>query len=667
MKQIIFIFLALSMVLSGFAFAKETDLGLKSVVELTSEERTWIKNHPNIRLSPDPDFLPIEFIDNSGKYVGIAADYIHLIEKKLNIHFEVLNFKNWDKVIEKTKTRDADMWGAATPTPQRLEYMLFTKPFIELPAVIIVRDKTQASLTLEQLEGLKVAVISGYGIHDYLSLNNTEIDLDIVPDVSTGLKKVSFGMVDAMIANIALATHYIEKDGISNLRVAGKSGYIYKWGFATRKDWPELNKILQKGIDLIDEREKIETLRKWVGLKTVPSSILKDFAVPVFSLLGLFAVIAVIISNRVLKKQVKKRTEDLQMILNSVGEGIYGLDLNGHTTFANPAAQKMLGYSLREMSGQIQHFLIHHTKSTGEPFPSQECPIYMALRDGKTRFSEEVFWKKDGNSFPVDCVSTPIIENGMPVGAVVTFRDISERKKDEFLLKQYSNNLERSNKELSSFASITSHDLKTPIRKIANFCTAIDDGKSRLSEKAKQNLNKIEIAATHAAELIDGILSYSQLGKETTPHKTINLNETISKVKEYLEIELKETNGKIEYNDLPCIFGNELQIEQLFENIISNSLKYRKAKIAPIIKITHSERIGNDLQLFVKDNGIGFNNIYGEKIFDPFQRLNGDITKMGSGLGLSICKKIMLSHEGDIEAEGEVDRGAKFTLTFKGK
>ena len=284
---------------------------------LTQSEQSWLQEHPEIRLSPDPDFLPIESIDVKGKYIGIAADYIALLEKKLNIQFKILKYKNWDEVIEKSKARESDMWGAATPTPQRLKYMLFTQPFIELPAVIIVRENIEKSLSLKDLKGLKVAVISGYGIHDHLTVNNPEIKLDVVPDISTGLKKVSFGMVDAMIANTALATYYIEQDGISNLRVAGKSGYIYKWGFATRNDWPELNQILQKGIDLIDESEKIEINRKWVGLKSGSSLSIKEIIIPVIALLGLFAVIGIIISNRVLKNQVKKRTDELQKELES--------------------------------------------------------------------------------------------------------------------------------------------------------------------------------------------------------------------------------------------------------------------------------------------------------------------------------------------------------------
>ena len=296
--------------------AQETSFKPQLGLNLTQEELVWLQDHPEIKLSPDPDFLPIEYIDAKGNYKGIAAEYIALLEKKLPIKFKIQKYKNWDEVIEKAKARETDMWGAATPTPQRLEYMLFTKPFIELPAVIIVRENINESLTIKDLKGLKVAVISGYGIHDHLSINNSDIKLDVVPDISTGLKKVSFGMVDAMIVNIALATYYIEKDGISNLRVAGKSGYIYRWGFATRNDWPELNQILQKGIDQVHKSQRDKINRKWVGLKTSPFLKIKDIVIPVITVLGLFAVIAIIISNRILKKQVLKRTEDLQTELS---------------------------------------------------------------------------------------------------------------------------------------------------------------------------------------------------------------------------------------------------------------------------------------------------------------------------------------------------------------
>ncbi len=136
------------------------------------------------------------------------------------------------------------------------------------------------------------------------------------------------------------------------------------------------------------------------------------------------------------EEQLMQATRQKELILNSVGEGIYGLDLEGNATFANPAAEKMLGYTEEELLGKPQHALIHHSKQDGSPYPREECHIFAAIMDGRVhREADEVFWRKDGTSFPVEYVSTPILENENLVGAVVTFRDITERKKAEQALR----------------------------------------------------------------------------------------------------------------------------------------------------------------------------------------------------------------------------------------
>ncbi len=132
-----------------------------------------------------------------------------------------------------------------------------------------------------------------------------------------------------------------------------------------------------------------------------------------------------------------------QLILNSAGEGIYGLDLQGHTTFANPAAARMVGWELKELIGKPQHLMVHHSKPDGTPYPQKDCPIYAALKDGAVHHvNDEVFWRKDGTSFPVEYVSTPIRERGELVGAVVVFRDITERVQAKQVLEQAYNELE---------------------------------------------------------------------------------------------------------------------------------------------------------------------------------------------------------------------------------
>jgi signal transduction histidine kinase len=322
-------------------WGEEKNPASKMKVNLTAEERTWLQEHPEIRLSPDPDFLPIEFIDESGKYTGIAADYISLLEEKLQIRFKILKFKNWEEVIEKTKNKESDMWAAATRTPQRLEYMLFTQSFIEFPAVILVREQAESSLTLNDLQKRKVGVISGYGIHDHLQNNYPTLQLHPVEDIKSGLKKVSFGMIDAMVVNIALASFYIEEMGLTNLKVAGESDFTYHWALATRKDWPRLNHILDKALLEITPEERKTIYRKWVSLNQNNWARIKNFLIIASAILFVAGIVVIIFLNRSLKKQVIKRTQEINKknteLLNIQDEL---KDIISHSEIAKQEAEK---------------------------------------------------------------------------------------------------------------------------------------------------------------------------------------------------------------------------------------------------------------------------------------------------------------------------------------
>jgi PAS domain S-box-containing protein len=158
---------------------------------------------------------------------------------------------------------------------------------------------------------------------------------------------------------------------------------------------------------------------------------------------------------KIQRKQAEESVERLyhqnELVLNAAGEGIFGLDMQGKHTFVNPAAAQMLGYTVSELIGRHSHTLWHYKKSDGSSYPVEECPIYAAYKDGIVHHKDdEVFWRNDGTCFPVAYTSTPIIEDGNIVGAVVTFRDITERKQTEEELKKLSDELARSNADLES-------------------------------------------------------------------------------------------------------------------------------------------------------------------------------------------------------------------------
>ncbi len=283
--------------------------------ELTAEELAWIAEHPQVRLAPDPDFPPIEYFDKDGRYHGIAAEFIMLLQSKLPIKLEIVQMDNWSEVIQAAKDRRIDMFGAAVPTPERLEYMLFTKPFVEFPSVVLVRDDVQESPKLKDLKGKRVAVVANYADHEYMKRAHPEISLEVMPDISSGIRLVSFGKVDAMILNIASASYYIAKDGITNIKVSEDTGFIFDLSLACRSDWPILQSILEKGLAAISPEERKTVYNNWISLGNAswrPSPTLIVCVVAVIMLLGLAVVLQ---WNRTLKKQIQQRTAELHIEL----------------------------------------------------------------------------------------------------------------------------------------------------------------------------------------------------------------------------------------------------------------------------------------------------------------------------------------------------------------
>jgi len=282
-------------------------------VTLNADELEWLKEHPKIRLAPDPDFPPVEYLDNNGRYRGIAADFIALIEKKIPIKFEIVALKNWDECIRQAKSREIDMFGAAVSTPDRVKYLRFTKPFVEFPAVVLVREKMKIPPTVTNLEGLTVAVVSNYAAHEYMREKYPDLDLVVMPDISTGLRQVSLGRVDAMVLNLASASFYIEKEGITNLRVYKDSGFIYDLSFATRSDWPVLNTILQKAVNSITKTERSKLIAPWISVRSDQSwRPSKKTLIIVGVLCSVSIFMIVLFWNASLRKIVTTQTQELQ-------------------------------------------------------------------------------------------------------------------------------------------------------------------------------------------------------------------------------------------------------------------------------------------------------------------------------------------------------------------
>lgn len=382
-------------------------------------------------------------------------------------------------------------------------------------------------------------------------------------------------------------------------------------------------------------------------------------------------------SKDVLGLHVQARTQELQRlqrlyesILNSVGEGIYGLDLHGRMTFVNPAAGRLTGRSVEELVGKPEH----------EIFRPGSAAVSVAEQGLKldaqgNHLPEQTFIRKDGTRFPVEYTRAPLREGDRLVGAVVLFKDITERKRADEALARKAAELARSNAELEQFAYVASHDLQEPLRKIQAFgdrlkarCDAVNltDG--------RDYLERMQNAAARMQTLINDLLTFSRVISASQPFVPVDLNAVIKDVLGDLEVRIEQTRAIVEVGPLPEVQADPLQMRQLFQNLIGNALKFQTPGTPPIIKITGrvmKDPLALDLkalgeaglcEITIQDNGIGFDEKYLDRIFAVFQRLHGRNEYEGTGVGLAVCRRITDRHGGTITARSRPGQGATFVV-----
>lgn len=244
-------------------------------------------------------------------------------------------------------------------------------------------------------------------------------------------------------------------------------------------------------------------------------------------------------------------------------------------------------------------------------------------------------------------------------------RDITERKKAEDKLARKAEELERSNQDLEDFAFIASHDLQEPLRKVILFGDRIKSFyPSGGDDRAKNYIDRLQKSMSKMQNFIHDLLQYSRVAQSSVPNKSIDLNEIISEVASDLQTQFDRTQGQLKIEPLPAIEGDEFLMAQLFQNLVSNALRYSREGVPPRIKISSRSNGEADWDILVEDNGIGIDPQYFHKIFKPFERLHSSDQYGGNGIGLAICSKVVTRHGGKIRIESQPGKGSTFILTL---
>ncbi len=368
----------------------------------------------------------------------------------------------------------------------------------------------------------------------------------------------------------------------------------------------------------------------------------------------LIPVIEDITEQKLAEEALIEKEKNMKAILNASLDEAFLIDIDGNVLAVNDIAARRLGRRPEEIIGKNMY-------SFYQP---------QVARERRERVSEVISTRKpiryeeERNDLYFDHIKYPIVDSsGNVIRLAVFSRDVTSLKQAEKELKQKMIDLERSNSDLERFAYVASHDLQEPLRMVASYVKLLDRRyKDKLDQDAQDYIGFAAEGATRMQQMINDLLAYSRVGTKGKPLEPTDLEAVLSRAMRNLDVAIKENDAIVTHASLPTVLADDVQMIQLFQNLIGNALKFKSDK-QPRVHVS-AELKGNEWQISVHDNGIGIAPQYFERIFIIFQRLHTRTDYPGSGIGLAICKKIIERHGGRIWVESTPGEGSTFYFTI---
>ena len=369
-----------------------------------------------------------------------------------------------------------------------------------------------------------------------------------------------------------------------------------------------------------------------------------------------------ITEGKKIEEELKKKTHSLDNAQRIANIGNWDWDIVKNELYWSDEIYRIFGLNSLEFGATYEAFV-----NTIHPDDRELVQISVdeALRDNKPYSIDHRIILPNGSIRIVhEQAEVNFDAAGKALKMVGTVQDITDRKKAEEELKATLKDLKRSNTELEQFAYVASHDLQEPLRMVASFTQLLQNRyQDKLDEDANDFINYAVDGATRMQNLISDLLIFSRVGTRGKPFKNTDMNAVLEGVITTFRQIIKETNVTLTHNPLPMIFADESQMIQLLQNLISNAIKFHKEEESPVVHI--SAKLQKNQWIFsVRDNGIGINSQYFDRIFIIFQRLHKKDEFDGTGIGLAICKKIIERHKGKIWVESELGKGSTFYFSI---
>ncbi|MEY8195339.1 MAG: transporter substrate-binding domain-containing protein [Cycloclasticus sp.] len=627
-----------------------------SLIPLNNSEKQWLEQHKTIRFTGDPNWLPYEAFDPQGSYIGIVADHLRIIEKKLGITLEIIPTKSWKESVQKVKQAEVDILSETTDS-DLISHLIFTDSYISSPIVIIMRNDADYVENIEQINHLKIAAIDGYGYISQITQQHPELSLNYVASIQQGLTNVSTGKADALLATLAQASFHISELGINNIRIVGKTAFTTRLAFGISQQYSPLVPLFNRALASVTPLEKQAIFDKWGKEKFIEKTDYKWLA-KIVAALVLFMLL-MFIWNRKLAKEMALRTKaeaQTLAIIDSIPLQIMILSEKGNILSANPKALADLNIN----NNDLEHYHI----SSFYPDKQQRLEVIEQLSHSTTVEQKIIPFQRTNKPARAMMVSIISIQYHQQNALLTVAVDITERLEIE-------EKLHAASRAKSEFLANMSHEIRTPMNAIIGFTELLSE--QLKDQKLKSFVNTIQSAGNNLLTLINDVLDLSKIeaGKLKIKKTPCNPHRIFTELGNIFSLKMREKDIdfiiEVEPSIPSSLYLDATRLRQVMFNLIGNAVKFTEKGFVHIkVRSDNEDNIRSkvDLIIDIKDSGIGIADDQQDIIFQEFeQSSNQSMAKHGgTGLGLSISKRLVEMMGGELSLQSKLALGSTFSV-----